>query len=197
MTSPSNEEDPQTQYNQFVEHQQAMNESVSHEVHLWIDQLDDEGLDKVGSLMWAAMNFTGWGAQMLGILQATRKFKYGRCMVCGVNHDKEQQEVIDETHAKMTADGTQIPGSPFRMGDAAAFEAQAQSIIGRTFPEYLRLCSEYNVTSNVDQDGQVFCKNCNMRYPSLDDRMMNAPDSCSGCHEFAGKGVKFPPPDKQ
>lgn len=196
--SEHHEEDPQQQqYNQFVEIQQAMNESVSHELHLWLEQQDDEALDKIGSLLWAGMNFQGWGAQMLGILQYMRKTKFGRCVVCAKNHDQEQEEAISAEHAKMVAEGASIPGSPFKMGDADAISDLVGDLIGRPFPEYIRLCHEYNVTSNVDQDGRVFCKNCNMPYPNLDDRMIHPKDHCSGCFEFQGKGIKHPEPGKQ
>jgi len=190
------DESQQQQYRQLVEQQEAMNESVSHELHLWLEQQNDDALDKIGSILWAGMNFPGWGAQMLGILQYMRKAKFGRCPVCGVNHDKEQAEAISTEHAKMVAEGTPIPGSPFKMGDADAIGDLVENLIGRPFPEYFRLCVEYNVTSNIDQDGQVFCKNCNMPYPNLDDRMMNPKDHCSGCFEFQGKGLKFPEPGK-
>lgn len=191
-------EDAVSSYQQFVEAQQAMNESVSHEVHLWLEQQDDEALDKIGSILWAGLNFQGWGAQMLGILQYMRKAKFSRCVVCGKNHDAEQQALVEEEHAKMTAEGTAIPGSPFHMGDADAFEAQASKIIGLpTYPEFLKKCFDYNVKASGDQTDPVFCKTCNMRYRDLEDRMLKAPDECPGCWQYNSTGHKFPEPDKQ
>lgn len=176
-----------------MENMRVMNESVSHELHLWLSTLDNDSLDKVGMILHAGINYQAWGAQMLGFLQGERLHRFGVCPVCSKNHTQEEHDLL----APKPAEGAPIPDSPFRVGDADAMDRMVENLVGRTFVEYKRLCGEYNVTQNINQDGQVFCKKCNMRYPNLDDRMLNRPDECSGCQQFDSKGVKFPEPGKQ
>lgn len=191
-----NEDEYGSPFQQQMEAQQIMNESVSHELHLWLETLSNDALDKVAMTIHASINYPAWGAQMVGIIQGMRRFKYGVCPVCSKNHEAEKQEAVESEHARMVAEGTPIPGTPFKMGDAAALEEHIAGLTGRPFPEYLRLCSEFNVKSNIDQNGVVYCRSCNMPYPNLDDRMINPPDHCSGCYEFGGKGIKHPEPPK-
>jgi hypothetical protein len=178
-------EEDESQYHMQMETQRIMNESVSHDLHYWLGQLDNEGLDKVATVLHAGMNYPAWGTQFLGLIQGERLHRFGVCPVCA------------KVHERPPAEGTVIPDTPFKMGDAEAIGDLVKNLPDRPFQEYLRLCGEYNVTSNVEQDGQVFCKKCNMRYPNLDDRMLNSPGECSGCFQFDSKGVKFPEPDKQ
>lgn len=182
------EEDDQNNYQQHIERQQIMNESMSHQVHYWVESLDNDGLENLSMIIQASIGFPGWGAQMMGIIQGERRRKFNRCPVCGNDHEKEHKDLV--------AEGTPIPGTNFRVGDAAAFDDQVANLSGRNFPAYLRLCHQYGVTSNVDQDGLVYCKNCNMPYPNLDDRMLKEPDDCTGCQVFASTGQKFEEPPK-
>lgn len=184
---------------QQMETVRVMNESVSHELHLWLANLDNDSLDKVGMVLHAGINYPAWGAQMLGFLQGERLHRYGVCPVCQKNHAQEEHDLLAPRPAETppVTEGTPIPGTPFHVGDAAAMDDMAKDLIGRTFHEYVKLCIEYNVTPNPDQSAQVFCKKCNMRYPNLDDRMLNRIDECSGCQQFDSTGIRFPEPDKQ
>ena len=51
---------------------------------------------------------------------------------------------------------------------------------------------EYNMDDLRDEDtGEIrgfICLNCRTVYPSLEDRMLKAPDDCSGCHQKSAWG---------
>jgi hypothetical protein len=166
-----------------------MNESVAHEVHFWIEALDKAGLTNLGMILHAAISSPGYGTQVIGMIEGELRHRFGRCYVCGEDHDAEKNRSVEQTAKEM---GVPIPGTPFHTGDTEAFDAL--NIPERTFVQYMELCKKYNVTSAVEQNMQVFCKTCNMPYPDLDDRMIKEPDDCSGCQEWNGKGVKFAPP---
>jgi len=172
-----------------------MNESVAHEVHLWLENASKDDLINLGMLLHAALGNPAYGWQFIGTIEGELHHRFGRCYVCGNDHEAEKDNAVEATAAEMTADGTPIPGTPFHTGDASAFDNLAQELIGRPWPQYLELCANYNVRSNVDQDGKVICKTCNMPYPNLDDRMLKEPDDCSGCHQWHATGNKFAAPE--
>jgi hypothetical protein len=49
------------------------------------------------------------------------------------------------------------------------------------YPEFHAKADEYRVNLLTDQYPAVVCANCGQQYPSLEDRMINPPDECSGC----------------
>lgn len=176
------------------EFHQLMTQSVSHEVHAWVESLTEDQLSHLQKIVHASINFPMWGAQMLGIIQGEKRRKFNKCVVCGVDHEKEHELLIQSTPMP----GTPIPDSPFKVGDADAVDDVVNDLIGgMPFPKFLEKCVEFGVMPRGDQTDPVFCKNCNMRYINLKDRMMKDADDCDGCHQFTKTGVKFPPPDKQ
>jgi hypothetical protein len=171
-----------------------MNESVSHEVHAWVEGLTEDELNHLSKIVHACVSYPAWGAQMLGIIQGERRRRFGYCVVCGVNHEKEHENLIKST----PLEGTPIPGSPFKVGDADAFsEVLQKNLLGMTYPQFLEKCAEFNVKPQGDQADPVFCRNCNMRYITLEDRMMKSVDDCDGCHQMTKTGQRFPDPEKQ
>ncbi len=176
-----------------AEFNQIMTQSVSHEVHGWIEGLDESALVNLQMIINATTNYPLWGAQMIGIIQGEKRRRFGSCVVCSVNHEQEHEDLVKSTPMP----GTPIPGSPFKVGDADAFGKQVENLLGMPYPEFLQECAKFSVMPQGDQGDPVFCRNCNMRYITLEDRMLKAPDDCGGCHQATKTGQKFPPPDQQ
>lgn len=188
----SEEDEQQEQIH--AEFHQIMTQSVSHEVHAWIEGLSESELGNLQMIINASTNFPMWGAQMIGIIQGEKRRRFGSCIVCSANHEEEHENLVESTPMP----GTPIPGSPFKVGDADAFAQEMEkNLLGMNYPDFLRKCAEFNVKPQGDQGDPVFCKNCNMRYITLEDRMIKPIDDCDGCHQMTKTGQKFPEPDKK
>lgn len=187
-------EDQNNEYISAVDSSRMMSQSVAHGVYSWVESLERDNLKNLGMLVHAALGNPALGWQVIGMIEGELRHRFKECYVCSQDHDAEAAHMMEATKDQMIGEGIPIPGTPFHTGDADAFEGL--NIPERTFVQYIALCAKYGVTSAVEQGDEVFCKNCNMRYPDLDDRMIKEPDDCPGCQVFTGTGVKFAPPGK-
>lgn len=175
---------------EYHTHQSMHTEAISHDVFEWVDTLDHEAIGSLGLLVKAAIDSPEYGYQFLGMLRMHMKHKFNICPVCDKDHDKMYEDLAGEGEVEP---GEPIPGTPFHMGDAEAFDAGALNIPARPFKETQSLCAEYGVTVPI-VGTQVFCLNCNQPYMSLDDRMIKRPGDCDGCFQKEKTGEKFPDP---
>lgn len=160
----------------------------------------------------------GWiAAYYEGVLGTMLKMKFGVCAHCGVDHDAEDlaahasadSDAAESSDSSDASDETILAeqsdnGTPSLFEEPDAFSSAPlpdvyvdtnRELIGQKglLPVgIIEKMSEYNLDDLRDQDtGQILgfiCLNCGMKYGSLDDRMLKAPDDCSGCHQKAAWG---------
>ena len=102
------------------------------------------------------------GERFLGMISIILDLKHKLCVACGKDHDKMLEEMAE------------APAEP--SGAPGAAEAEAD-IFDQTAKNLEVYEMEYN------EDGDLVCKNCGTKYPSMEDRMLRRPGKpgCDPC----------------
>jgi hypothetical protein len=123
----------------------------------------------------------------------SRLRREGRCTSCGgPDHDHEAFEGLTED------DEDELNPAEKAWKEAGKMAVEVLPTIdavmaesGLSVDDYTNMTT-YNLDDLRDADtGDLLgfvCLNCGMTYPSIADRMLRAPDECSGCFRKAGHG---------
>jgi hypothetical protein len=150
-------------------------DSTLHEIYSMFDEIEIDYLEIIRRLLHncagepQASGF--WEGIILSKIAQRRKV----CPACGKDHEKQAQEMLEAERARLAEEGGDL-------GSRAAVLIQMD---------------QYHVAPVDDGDllGSVVCtgitppvEGCGIVYQSLEDRMLRAPDYCSGCFAKAGQG---------
>jgi hypothetical protein len=165
------------EFRQMLDRQHLENRVTQQEVDRLLEELPIEQLLTVRTIIRTASQ----SAVALGFFDGviyTRLRREGRCTSCGgPDHDHEEFEQL----LLQESGNDEEAGSSEPLIDGTHFTAEEH-----------RLMAEYNLDDLRDEDTHELlgfvCLGCGMRYPSLQDRMMRAPDECSGCFRKSAHG---------
>lgn len=177
-------------YQHFQGHEQmAMAQQLmSHEVAQWLAEKDEDELRNIQKMFAIFEGVSPRQAFVLGIIAGILMQRDGWCP-CGVNHANEESELKSEpvTPQEYRSAGPRY-WADFNQDDPAVWTALINSLSS----EYLSNVAKYNLELVIGHWPQVRCKNCRLKYVSLEDRMKKLPDDCHGCQMKAGQGVQYP-----
>lgn len=168
----------------------------AHRVEGFVYGLDQDGLFAL-SLLLDQVLASGkrgtmfWSGQVTALLQD----RHNVCAIHGVDHDAEAL-------ASLHAEGSTGTGDTPTYGPedlARDMDAAAASLVAERVPEKMidrinanlevvgQQMDDYRLTFNEDTE-RFYCSDCGYMYPTIEDRMLKAPDDCPGCHQRAGQG---------
>lgn len=197
--------DPE-EYRKQMEERELNNEAHRHDMHEWIESLDEHGLKMLRSLLYDYSDHTS-AAYLIGFAGLVMQKKFNICAACGKNHDDiTVEDVIGKSHEGNSAhvgqaepdygpDGTPLPPASGTIKDpmpqrgdtvthGKAFEEMSGPELLATVPKKVQdQMDEYRLDFIEFQWPKVLCKGCGMEYVSLEDRMLKAPgiEGCTGC----------------
>ncbi len=96
-----------------------------------------------------------------GFASASIESRFDVCAIHGVNHDVEA------------------------LASLANVSTETRDDVEPVNPQEPLLMEKYRLVRNGDL---FMCADCGIRYPSLQDRMLKAPDDCHGCHDKSAHG---------
>lgn len=165
---------PEPMRSQFLAQQKAADrahmESIdrAHRVESFVYGQDKDGLYALSillsQLIGNKMGVVYWQGQVDGLLQD----RHNVCAIHGVDHDAEAL-------ASIAGEGSTVAD------DSKVVTA------GAVTGELMELMVEYRVSFNETVE-KFYCDDCGYMYPTIEDRMMKAPDDCPGCHLKASQG---------
>ena len=162
-------------FEEAVDKQIMAQDEFTHAYFRRLSELDEEYLLLVRNTIAIALNDKNTIRVVLGHVSTLLDIKYGYCVACGSNHDREAEVLTKQYPQDPAADP---PGrSPFHIGDAEAMRDM--------------LLEKYGLYEDPeDKSGAVYCKKCGTRSISLEDRMMKSPgvDGCDTCQQQAKWG---------
>ncbi len=151
---------------QALDQQNMVLTSSHHDVQRLFSELSVEHLKlMIGILSHLGITGSPQAAYLQGLASGALYYKHNVCSGCGRDHDKEAEE-------ELTPPIDKVKESLQRMNMKSSDEIDA--------------AHKYNV-SFIEGD-KVRCNGCMIEYPSLSDRMLKAPDNCSGCHQKSAWG---------
>lgn len=153
---------------QAVDQQNMILTSSHHDIQRLFSELSVEHLQMmVGIFRHLALENSGRSSGYLeGLASGALAYKHNICSGCGRDHDAEAEETL--------APKTKVEDALER--------------INITSDEDIDNAHKYNVSLVSGGGGKVRCNGCLIEYPSLSDRMLKAPDNCSGCHQKSAWG---------
>jgi RNA polymerase-binding transcription factor DksA len=170
-------------FNFFINLPQSIEEAMDKQVMAheeWVhgffrslSELDEDHLVLVRNTIALALNDKNSARIVLGHISTLLDSKYGYCVACGKNHDKEAEALAAESKEYPQDPSADPTGqSPFHLGDADAM----RDVLMDNFEVYEK---------PEDTSGAVYCKNCDVRSVSLEDRMMKLPGikGCDSCQQ--------------
>lgn len=179
-----------------LEQQNMAIESYRHDVQRLFDELSKEHMMTLRTML---NQFTMEGDSRLtsyyeGVVAATIAHRFDVCGGCGENHaDVLLQERDGQSGRTVRTDSPigkalKIDGFlPAQDGDKPLSTAD----LGFT-DEQLANMEKYNLDDVRDEVTLellgFICKGCGLRYVSIEDRMLRAPDACHGCYLKSAHG---------
>jgi hypothetical protein len=163
-----------------VEMHQMATESVTHSILSFIENLNEDQLDTMSSILLSVGGENGdlLGAQLNGMIRQIVKFRYGRCQ-CGKRHESLDGISLDGTAVRPEPVVNAGPVEPPQPADPLILLAAASE-------KEVSLLKQYNLYKH--SSGKLTCVGCGLEYISLRDRMVKEPDDCHGCKLKAGHG---------
>lgn len=172
-------------------------DSFRHDVQRFISEMSAEHLVTFRQILSQLVTNEDWRlvAYYEGVAAGTLHFKYNVCTGCGRDHDAEAMEHMEEASGKGDPQPEVEPRPSDTEEQLILFDIDKngnQQILSELTPEKFKLMEEYNLDDVRDEDTLKLlgfaCKNCGMRYPSIEDRMLREKDDCSGCIQKAKWG---------
>jgi len=154
-------------------HMQAIDRA--HRVESFVYGQDQDGLYALsillGQLIGNKVGTVYWQGQVDALLQE----RHNVCAIHGVNHEEEALASLSPEGSTPTGDTELSVPQPMLDKIEAGLE------------ELDRLMVEYRVSFNETVE-KFYCDDCGYMYPTIEDRMLKAPDDCPGCHLKASQG---------
>lgn len=148
--------------------------------HAWQRLIEELSLDQLRALKMmfhlagSSDHQLAWQWEAMVAWEAKKRF--GICMTCGVNHDEELRNETASIPAKMPSEQDD-PFSIFTISDSDR-ELMEKYHLDDVYDEKSGAFLYFKCTGIQGMRGE-----CGVTYPSLEDRLMKAPEECSGCHQ--------------
>lgn len=167
--------------------------AFQHDFQRLFEELPEEQLRVIRTMMQLVecehnINAAKWEAMIAWAM----KVRFGTCVTCGVNHDTELH--VPEHEPESGSDHVQVLVGEVLIEEAAkAVDPEADDLFGFTDTQRGQM-AEYHLDDVYDEDtGKLLyfaCTGiegmkgpCGVTYPSIEDRMLKPPESCSGCFQ--------------
>lgn len=174
-----------------LERQDMAIESYRHDVQRLFDELPKEHLLTLRIML---NQFTTEADSRLtsyyeGVAATTLAYRFKVCGGCGRDHS---EELLDEPAPEDKNFQTEKFFS-LREGDKTLFNVPTdEGGLSELTVEQFRQMEEYNLDDVRDENTLkllgFICKNCGLRYVSIEDRMLKRPDDCHGCQIKSAHG---------
>lgn len=164
---------------------------VAHEIEQFLESLDEQQISAFKTVVGAAIDAPAYGHEVIGRLIQLRTSKFGYCVGCGKNHEQELQKMMTEMEGGVSGVEPELnekirehlDNTPPVVYDPR--DAYNKPVKSGPSPK-MQLLEEYGlniITQNDPHEIFFACKNCGLRYPSLEDRMLKEPGigGCDGC----------------
>lgn len=166
--------------------------AFQHDFQRLFDELPEDQLRTLRTMMQLATCEHGcntpptrWEAMIAWAM----KVRFNVCVTCGVNHDTEVHAPEPESDSHSTVSGEVLEQAAEVVNEAAA----QQDLYGFT-DEERALITKYHLDDIYEEGSGEFlyfaCTGidgmkgpCGVTYPTLADRMLKDPESCSGCFQ--------------
>lgn len=171
-----------------LERQDMAIESYRHDVQRLFDELPKEHLLTLRIML---NQFTTEADSRLtsyyeGVVAATLAHRFDVCGGCGINHS---DEVLDETAPDEPDED--LAEVPMKAADLFGI-SMVEGGLSELSVEQFKQMEEYNLDDVRDETTLkllgFICKGCGLRYVSIEDRMLRAPDACHGCYLKSAHG---------
>lgn len=173
-----------------VDRQHMYHDSIRHDIERLFDELTRDQLVTF-RLIFNSLSDEQSGrlaAYYEGITSQTLKLRFNVCGGCGKDHT---QELLEATETTETKDGTVIQPSLFENPDEMITNEYKNGTTLFT-ENQLQLMEKYNIDDLRDEKTHellgFLCKNCGMRYATIEDRLVREVDGCIGCEQKAKWG---------
>jgi hypothetical protein len=181
---PPSEEEQEEMRQAHDRNQMALDE-FRHSFQRLFDELDKDQLRTFATMLNLVVNATGsvLAASWEGMALQSLKTRYNVCIACGVNHDEE----------------VHVPPKAAEVGpEQKAQEADIPLPLAFTEQDHENM-KKYHLDDVYDSDTKEFlyfvCTGikgmkgpCGVTYPTIQDRMLNGPEHCSGCFARMSQG---------
>lgn len=203
--SHPNDDDLQKMKEAFERHRMGI-EEFHHSFQRLFDELDEDQLKTLLSIIASIVESSGspMAAQFQGMISWALKTRFNLCVTCGKDHSKELLETPDvpasgESERVESQGGAAAPDGQIGHDGQTGQEEQEEQESDLIPPFPRNLLDQYHLDDAYDEDTKAFlgfvCTGingmkgpCGMLYPSLDDRMLNEPEHCSGCFQRMAQG---------
>ena len=175
-----------------IDHQDMALESYKHDVQRMFEELDKDNLVTLRRMLnhLAADETHRLAAYYEGIVVATISYKHKVCGGCGQDHNADIADIADIAEKLKDKRTTviEVKDDPPNLFNVPSEENGLSELTIEQF----KLMTEYNLDDLRDIEtlkllGFV-CKNCSLRYESIEDRMLRPVDGCHGCHVKSAHG---------
>lgn len=177
--------EPSEEQQQAMREHQAQQEMVlSYKRTAWTNLLNELNVEQliVLRMVLEDTDNPGTSAYLTGVVTGVIQFKHGKCPECGGEHGFDVKHKVVLRDESDPADHIEIkpsePLGPDTDAGRAAMEAYDLDDLREGTPE---------------DPGPILgyvCRNCQMRYVSIEDRMLRppGPDGCHGCQYKSAHG---------
>lgn len=176
-----------------MDHEQMKKESLLHDIQRLFIELDADQLNTLRSLLRYMSEDTSarLASYYEGVASQTLVLKFGVCGGCGRVHDEilppeeEAASIIEELNRIKKKEAEESLGDQAEATEPeTADEIRAGWSNELTDADRLNMI-QYNLDDLRDIDTNellgFICKGCGLKYQSIQDRMLRAPDACHGC----------------
>jgi hypothetical protein len=166
-----------------MEHHRQLHKAAAHEINTLMNTLSEGDLRVLGQILDGIVMSDEplkLAAYMGGRVTAVMEYRFGECSACGEKHDDELKELVEDSKSQRTVPVP--PGVAMRRSRFTEIGSRAPIT-----PYEQDLMDQYNLDDVRDGDTnqllRFVCKNCEMSYATISDRMIEqpGPGGCDGC----------------
>lgn len=163
-------EEVKQQVAEFKARHRSIEIDIRHSISRFLDSLDLEGVKSLRHILGSTLSSEQAASFYMGMAETLLSHKFKVCTACGVSHDAELEKLLSRP------DSTPPPVDESDVSMAMEYAQQLETYRLEEF------------TPEDAVESQLRCRDCQMVYVSLMDRMVKAPDDCEGCRHKAKWG---------
>jgi len=146
-----------------------------HSLKQFLHSLNEDQLSFMGAFLKSVRMNPEYTLYIEGLIMSRLSYEFQRCLGCGRNHDAELESVVGDGSSESYETDQSTP-------------AGWANLVSKLDSEYVANMATYRMSLVEGKFPKVKCAKCEMVYVSLEDRMLNQPDECSGCYVKDGWG---------
>ena len=180
-------EEDQKKIKEQYEKAEMVREEFRHAFQRLFEELNEDQLRTLHTMLRIILEHDHPGiiGEWYGICGWALKTRFNICVTCGVNHDTEFEENVPHTTVTRNYETADLHVVGEDQPLPAFYELTEEDI--RNMEEYhlddLREEGTNELLGFICTGIKGWDKPCGVRYPSIEDRMLRDPESCSGCHQ--------------